>query len=562
MFKRRLDWHYILLIWDMKISGKKIILVLIGILVLAVAAWQLYKYRFIGSKVSNAVAEKTKGLYEIHYEDISLDEASGTLHVKNISVIPDTFVYNRMAAEKKNPPVLIKATIPALDILGVKTPKALLARQIEGRSISLLHPSVEIMLSPFHKDTTLYDPSQDISKELLGKLLKISMDSVQVLHANLLIKNMGGKEPIVQTDDLTCLLSGLLIDSISVKDSSRIFFSRSFDMACDEIQLPSKNKRYKLQISRIAFNSGKDELSIGRLKVIPLLSEKAFAASFPVSKDRYDLSLENIRLVHPDRASLRHKRIEADSLIVGESAFRIYRDLSYPHDTVSKVGKYPQQQLMRLPIPINIRKVVFSHSFIEYKERNARSDSAGKLQFYDVTASVSNVTNRKAVIAHDDRCVLLFKARLLDRAPVNARLVMLLHDPKGRFSIEGHIGPIDAPALNPLTRPMALAEMEKGHVNGLHFRFKGDDSSCGGRLTMLYRDIKISLLKKDKKEGKLDKKGFPTLLANVIMKKSNPDKDGDPRTVEVHFRRFLNKSFFNLLWKSIFTGIKETVGMK
>jgi len=408
----------------------------------------------------------------------------------------------------------------------------------------------------------VHDPSKDISEELLGKLLKISMDSVKVLGGNILVRNMDDSVPIVKSNDITCLLSGLLIDSISVRDSSRILFSRTFDIACDEVQLPSKNKKYKLHISKVAFNGAKDELSIGSLRLAPQLPEKAFAASYPVSKDRYDFLLEDIRLGRLDRKSLWRKRIEADSLIIGKSAFKIYRDLSYPHDTVSKVGKYPQQQLMRLPIPLNIRKVIFAHSFIEYKERNGKSDSAGKLQFYDVTATIRNVTNRRPVIAMDNRCILLFRAKLLDRAPVNARLVMLLRDPKGRFTIEGKIGDIDAQALNPLTGPMGLAKMEKGHVDELRFAFKGSDSSSEGQLTMLYKDIKISLLKKDEEERKLNKRGMATLLANIVIKKSNPGKDGDPRTVDVHFNRILNKSFFNLIWKSIFTGIKETVGMK
>jgi hypothetical protein len=30
----------------------------------------------------------------------------------------------------------------------------------------------------------------------------------------------------------------------------------------------------------------------------------------------------------------------------------------------------------------------------------------------------------------------------------------------------------------------------------------------------------------------------------------------------VHFQRILNKSFFNLIWKTLFTGIKQSVGMK
>jgi len=140
--------------------------------------------------------------------------------------------------------------------------------------------------------------------------------------------------------------------------------------------------------------------------------------------------------------------------------------------------------------------------------------------------------------------------------------VMLLHDPKGRFTIKGTIGPIDAPSLNPLTRPMGLAKMEKGQVDRLHFDLKGTDSAAEGSLTMLYQDVRISLLKKDRKEEKLNKKALPTLAANLFMRHSNLEKGGSPRMVEVHFDRILNKSFFNLIWKSIFSGIKQTVGMK
>jgi len=78
----------------------------------------------------------------------------------------------------------------------------------------------------------------------------------------------------------------------------------------------------------------------------------------------------------------------------------------------------------------------------------------------------------------------------------------------------------------------------------------------------LYHDLKISLLKKDKKENKYDKKGLASLAANFIMKNSNPEGDKAPRVADVHFNRILNKSFFNLIWKTIFTGVKETTGIK
>jgi hypothetical protein len=94
----------------------------------------------------------------------------------------------------------------------------------------------------------------------------------------------------------------------------------------------------------------------------------------------------------------------------------------------------------------------------------------------------------------------------------------------------------------------------------LHFNFEGTDSTSDGKVLLLYEDLKISLLKKDKDEGKLDKKSLVSLFANLIIKNSN--KAEDPRAAEVHFNRILNKSFFNLIWKSIFTGVKQTVGMK
>lgn len=541
--------------------GKKIILVILGILVLAIAGWQIYKYRFLNNKLKT-VAEKTDGLYDINYSSITLDEVSGALHVKDITIIPDTTVYRQLEAEKRNPSILIRATIPQLDILGVKTPKALLSKQIEGRSISITNPTIEILTSEKQKDTTIHDPSKDLSTQLLEKFTKISIDSVAILHGDILVRNIDAKTPKVQGKDISCSLTDLLIDSLSVKDSSRIFFSRTLEIASRDLILPSKNKKYQLGLHEVKFTSRHDELSIKNFRLTPLLSEEAFAASYIYSKDRYDFDLEDIHLTGIDRRSAWHKTLEADTMTIGKSSFKIYRDLTHPHDTLSRVGRYPQQQLMQVAIPLNIKKVIFNNSFIEYKEVGAKSDSAGKLRFYDVSATLSNVTNMRRHFAQNDHCLLNFRAKLLNIAPVTARVDMILHDPHGRFTIEGDIGSIATTDLNPLTQPMGLAKMEKGQIDRLHFNFTGNDSSAHGQLTMLYHDIKITLLKKDKDEDKFNKKGIPTLLANIIIKKDNPKKGDDPRTVDVHFNRILNKSFFNLIWKTIFTGIKESVGMK
>jgi hypothetical protein len=538
------------------------LLVTVGILVGALVVWQFYKYRIVNRSANKALSEKTKGLYSLHYEGLSIDEVSGNLHVKNIRITPDTAVYRQMAEQKTSPPVLIDLAIPELEISGIKTPRALLNKEVEGSKIKITNPVIEIMVSHFKKDPTVYNPTRDISKELLGKLLKIKIDSVEIVHANVLVRNMNSDEAVFRGNNISCLLSDLLIDSITNKDPSRILFSRNLDMGCEEVLFPSKNKKYKLYVGNLRFTSRGNSLYIGQVKLTPQLSEEEFAASFPAQKDRYDFSLEGISLLHINREGIWHKRIEADSLVIQKSSFKIYRDLSYPKDTVSKVGKYPQQQLVRLPIPVNIRRMVFKHSFIEYKEKNAKSDSAGKVQFFDAKATISNVTNMKEAIVRNNECILFFTAKFLNKAPVDAKLVMLLKDPRGKFSMEGNIGAIDVLSLNVLTQPMGLARMERGSIEKLRFNLTGTDSSSEGKVELLYSGIKVSLLKKDKDENKYNKKGLASLAANIIMKKSNPSKGDSARVSDVLFRRILNKSFFNLIWKTIFTGVKETVGIK
>ena len=83
-----------------------------------------------------------------------------------------------------------------------------------------------------------------------------------------------------------------------------------------------------------------------------------------------------------------------------------------------------------------------------------------------------------------------------------------------------------------------------------------------GKVKMLYDDLKVAVLEKDKGETELDKKFLTSLLANFVIKNSNP-KEGDAvREEQVQYSRNTNRSLFNLCWKTLFTGIRQTVGIK
>jgi hypothetical protein len=503
---------------------------------------------------------KSQGLYSIHYGGVALDELAGNLEVKDLELTPDTAVYAGRVAAGNPPALLMRVIVPVLRVRGVKTPKALLHQEVEGRSVEIDHPVIELSFSASKKEQGGGDPSQELAQAVLSRLARVGVDSVRILHASLLIRKEGEKEPLLQIEDWSCGLEDLQIDSLAVRDSSRFLFARRLEMECRRIAWTTRNGMYRLQVENIRFASPADELSVTRFRVIPLLSPEAFAASFRIAKDRYDFTLDDIRLLHVDRRGLLRGQIRADSLTVGHSAFLIYKDASRPHSTADKTGHYPQEKLLKLSLTLNIRRVLFTNALIEYREKNPRSDSTGTLRFTRVTAAFSHVTNDRDAIARNDRCESRIKALFLDRAPLELRWSAKLSATGGAFSLEGRLGAMDATDINALSVPLGLARIDKGRLDSLRFSLSGNDTTSEGRLALGYHNVRITFLKKG--DEKLKQKWLPTLLSDVLLHHSNPAIRSQARAVKLQSRRERRDSFFSFIWKSLYKGIKRTISIK
>jgi hypothetical protein len=72
--------------------------------------------------------------------------------------------------------------------------------------------------------------------------------------------------------------------------------------------------------------------------------------------------------------------------------------------------------------------------------------------------------------------------------------------------------------------------------------------------------LEVEVLKQEEDANNLKKSGFLSFLANTfVIKKSNTanDKNKDPKYVS--YKRDPERSFFNLIWKTIFIGLNDTV---
>jgi hypothetical protein len=543
----------------------------ISIAVILSAAFFLYSHykdRFIRDKIQNGITEGTNDLYKITYDSLYLDEVNGELFVTNLKVIPDTLRFEGHKLQAGDPATLVSVSVSRLHITGVKTPQALLNKEITGRRIFI--SDADVTLYKLRKDTSDDKSDKDdkdeslqetIYKDILSRLQLVQVDTISVEHVNLKLINFHKRREALVASNTSVWLYDIKIDSASMRDSSRIFFSRNVTVNTEKLVLRNKDRRYDYNFKNIALNSFTQSVQIDEIKMVPAYDEVGFMHQLVTQLDRFDFQFQKIKITGIDFSKLARAALLADSLVIAKSSFKLYRDLNVPRDSISRLYQYPHQVIMKIPIDITIKKGVLKNSFIEYKERNNKTKNSGKVQFYNVSAFLDNITNAKKSLAANNTCVLNFNASFLNRAPIKATLAMHLGDRQGRFSIKGALGAINVTDLNQLTEPMGLAKLEKGNIHKMEFNITGNNYGANGSLLLLYDDLKLSLLKKDKDDNTYKKKGLASFAANIIVLNSNPLKD-KTREAHIDYKRDLNRSFFNLIWKSIFSGIKETAGMK
>ena len=522
--------------------------------------WNQHKYGLIKTESSEHIFSKSNGLYRMRYEKLNLDEVNGNLKVTNLYIIPDSFRYRELMDTKDNPSMFVRIFIPELIVRGVKTPKAMINKNVEGRRLEITKPEITFYFAAKAKDSLNKKEEKAIYEQLLGDLNLISVDTITVNEAKILFMDFDDNREIARTSNVTVTLNDVLVDSAHSKDDNRFFFSKKTHFTADSFKIESKDNAYRFEADSIDFSSLDQSFYLKSFNVVPLLGEAAYAKFVKLQKDRFNIRSKDIRINGVDIGLLQMGSLVAKEMRLGSISLKIFRDLSYPRDKKNRVGTYPQQALIKVPFPIAISRLVAGPADIELKQKNPKSDQRGEILFLNSSIDANNITNIQELIDKDNHLKIRARTSFMGLSNVNALFDLRLKDPQGRFSLNGTAGGFDAVRLNEVLEPLGLAKIEKAKVNKLTFNLNFTDYVGSGTVVLLYDDLKLSVLKKDSVENKIEKKKLMSFISNLILKDANPLR-GKLRVAKPTFQRDQNRSFFHLIWFTIFTGVKETVGM-
>lgn len=379
----------------------------------------------------------------------------------------------------------------------------------------------------------------------------IQLQSISLGNTKVILTSNSKASPLV--------LSGVSFNADSLKLTeghtiNDLLAATGWKISLTGLSFKTENGLYEIRSGPIYANNKTKTATVSSLIVKPLLSEDEFAQRLTYQQDRYDFRFNQIELAGIDFSKLFTKNILEAETIKLQPILDMYNDRTLSPNPASKLGKYPHQLLQKITLPVCIKNIIVKNGMVSYTEKANQSKMKGRVFFSNIQATISNATNIDSCKRLNHFMKLDATGLFLGSGKLHTTWVLPLTAGNEEFKVAGKLGYMNAGQLNPLIEPLAMATVKSGIINNVDFTLTGNDNKATGEVKFLYEDLKIALLKKS--SDTLKEKDVASMLLNAFVK--NRNNSNEPRRAGISYDRDINRSFFNLLWKSIFSGIKKT----
>ncbi len=514
-------------------------------------------------KIQAGVFEGSQHLYKIDFKDIRLNLLLGNVTLTGVTLQPDTAVFDSLKKKKMAPSHLLKLSLSSLEINRVGVYDALFNKNLHLNSLELHQPELNFIYHKVEKKADTTAQEKTLFEQVSSTFKAIRVKRISVIDANFVYTNgdTGREQNTIAHFNLN--VQDFLLDSLVHQDTSRVFYTKDIVFKLLGYQSLTADKMYTLKADTLTGSVRNKTLRVGGFKMIPMHSHLAFSRKYKTQKDRFDLNFKELAFNGIDFVKLNQEgALHAQSLTIGPAKVAVFMNRELPPPAIDKGSNYPHMALKRLPLQVHLDTLRIKNIHVAYTEYNPITQKRGTVDLEHLKGTVLNVTNDSLQLRKNNHAIANLTTTIIKAAKINIRLDFNLTSNSGAFSYRGQIGPMDMTALNSLSKPLGLVKIEQGKVQSADFDIKGNLKGSWGTMRFLYKDLKITMLKEGEEGEPTKEKGFLSFLANtLVIADANPAKGEQVRVANITFERTPAASFFNLLWKGIFVGIRETVGI-
>lgn len=540
------------------------ILIALFIIIGSAAIYLAAKWKpFLTEKIKAGIYESSDHLYNINFTDLHLNVLTGTATMDSVTLYPDTSVFHKLEKQDLAPVHLFEIRLDELKLTRIGILTAYFKKRINMNAIVLDRPTINMIRFNVNPQVDTVKTATNLYQKISKSLESVHIRSIKVLNANFDYIRAENGEVMNSVKELNVSITDVLIDSVSQHDKERFYYSKDVAFELIGYKSLSKDKMYTLKVDTLSGFANKGLVTLSGFKMIPMYPDLQFSRKYKSQRDRYDFDFSKVEFSGMDLERFnREGRLFAKALALTSAKVNIFMNRELPPATINKGRNFPHLALQRVELPLIIDTVRLKNIDVAYTEYNPIAQERGTVNIDNLTGTIKNVTNDSVRISKQKFMVANLKARIIKAADLDVNLRFNLAAANGAFQFGGYVGAFNMPALNPLASALGLVKIESGKVQKVTFDISGNTVGSTGSLKMYYTDLKVQLLKEGEDGEAPKKRGLLSFLANeLIIKDANPKKGDALRVAQIEHTRSPAASFFSLLWKSIFVGIRETVGI-
>ena len=496
--------------------------------------------------------------YRFSYEEIDIDIVSQRIAFTDFRMTPleeyrEAFLKDTTGGKTLKTIKADEITIQGIGLLNFLWDKTIEIDEIDVRAVTVDH-----LVPPKLKKTT-----KDISKPKgagiegirLPGIKKLSLGRFNLGSFDMHQIRKGTSDTLLSFQSEGGNVDGLSLIKPNEGDDKSYFEPNLHDLVLqlNAQVLNLKKDLYQVSITDLKYTYDSDNLEIQGIIFEPREDRQTFRDKSLYSYEIYDATVQRLFLEDfnldrfLDQGIVVLKKMELDSLNLN-----IFRDKTKPFNTDKRVLLL-NKKMEALDFPLYVGVIVVKNSYLQYTEQSDYSKPPLILDFSDLQVHLSRLTSIPDSLQTDKPLVVELSAKLDRSVPVGVKLNMPYNH--HTFQISGHTEKAASFAsLNKTVLPALGLQFTSGSLDGLNFHMTGTPYAVKGELTLRYHDLTVEIDKPDQQ-----KKKTLSWVANTLLKKSNPHKNGRLIVGEIAFDRVMYKGIGNFAWKGVQSGLVNSI---
>lgn len=518
------------------------VIILLGIAIYAVTGYFLEPY--VRDKITNKLQKVNGIMYDIIFDRLDIQAFGGNIYMENVQIVP--------VHDPSLPASGYKLLLDKLSIEGLNVHEYVFSNELDINNLKLENP--KIVLYKYIGETKKNTSTNTVLKKKgIKKIENILIDKLNIISGSLQVNHV--------TDTLSRNFLSALISiegkKIKYNAEKKDFFKAlkysELKGTLSDVEIFTKDSLRVIKVKNINIDGDTNFAVLNSIKILSRHDKYKIGQVAGHEVDWMEINIPEVRLenllIEP---LLINGSINTSQVSIQQPEIEIFRDRRLPSPE-SKKSQLPAEFLKDMERLISIDSIEISGGNISYSEHVKGIEEPGTVTFNKLDAIITNVSNDSATLAENDYTGKMhITTMFMNKAKLDADFTFDYTSEKAN-SIKGSVGAISHEVLNPIAKKIGYAIIESGKAHSLDFNFTYDKETSNGEAKLIYENLEITFLSKEGEE-----KEFKSFIGDFAIDDENIGDD--IRIGKIYFERNKKNSVLNYWWKSLYTGILNSIG--